>query len=210
MEKMLFLSPHSDDEILGMGGSISKFVKDGHKCYVYYVGIDERDAGPGRPVKEKRLEELKKVAKFFGFEPIVNEKNLVNNYVERDLIKQFEEVINKIKPNRVFIPFPSYNQDHRTVYNAALIALRPHDRNHFVSKVLVYEQEHVVVWDPKPNLPTYYIPIDIERKLAAYKIYETQVRGMRPPELLRSIAKIRGVSANVPYAEACQVYRWVD
>ena len=56
------------------------------------------------------------------------------------LIKDIENIVNRIRPREIYIPAPSYNQDHKAVYDACLIALRPHDVNFFVKRVLVYEQ----------------------------------------------------------------------
>jgi len=207
--KNLIISPHADDEVLGMGGTLHYFQVKGEPTHVHYCGINEKDS-VNRPPREKRINELKSVAKFLGFTWSLNEDNVCNNYVERELMRQIEEVIEKIKPERIFIPFPSYNQDHRAVYYASLVATRPHDRTHFIKKVLIYEQEHPLLWDPKQITPNYFIPIDIDKKIQAYHLYDTQVRSYRSPELLKAIAKLRGSSINVPYAEGFMVYRWVD
>ena len=42
-------------------------------------------------------------------------------------IAYIESAINTFRPDIVFIPNPSYNQDHQAVYDASIIALRPHD-----------------------------------------------------------------------------------
>ena len=115
----------------------------------------------------------------------------------------------------VLIPYPSYNQDHRAVYDAALVALRHHDTNHFVKKVLVFEQPHSFLWDYNHNIsgsfkPNYYKKLDIENKIESYKLLESQVRGHRSPEILRTLAKLRGMQSGFDYAEAFQIIRWID
>jgi LmbE family N-acetylglucosaminyl deacetylase len=134
----------------------------------------------------------------------------VNYFVEQEFIGRVEDLINTIKPEAVYLPHPGYNQDHRTVFDAAIVALRPHDRNHFVNKVLVYEAVHDVIWNPRPMTLNYFVPIDIDRKMAAYALHETQVRGMRTPQHLREIAAVRGAASNCAYAEAFQILRWCD
>jgi len=201
--KALIISPHADDEVLGCGGFLAKHGKD---CFVYYVGIDEFHIIS----REDRLEEVKKVAALFGFKWEHNATTKVNNYTEVELIDVFEKLVNRLKPDMVFIPHPSYNQDHRAVFDAALIALRPHDKNFFVKKVLVYEEPHSITWDVAPMNPNYFVEIDIDKKIAAYKLEKSQVRGMRNPAMLRAIAELRGAHMNAPYAEAFQIMRWVD
>lgn len=201
--KVLIISPHADDEVLGCGGFLSK---NGKNCFVYYVGIDEFHIIS----KEERLKEIKKVAAFLGFEWDYNKDTKVNNYREIEIIGVFENLINRLRPDMVLIPNPSYNQDHRTVFNASLIALRPHDKNFFVKKVLVYEQPHSIIWDRLPINPNYFVEIDIDKKLSAYKLEKSQIRGMRNPKTVRAIAKLRGAHINMPYAEAFQILRWID
>lgn len=205
----LVISPHLDDEVLGCASVL------GSDTFVLYCGRDEESIQDAwvrsRPTEEERLAELDKVEHHFGFDYYIL-SHPVNNYELRPLVSSFEACINKHKPRQVFIPHPSYNQDHKTVYEAALIALRPHDINWFVPQVLVYEQPHVYLWghsghDFKPN---YFIPLDVEDKIEAYNLYKTQVRDFRGPDQIRAIARMRGAQANVPSAEGFQILRWVD
>ena len=95
------------------------------------------------------------------------------------------------------------------------VALRPHDSNFFVKKVFAYEQPHVFLWDNSHQIdsafkPNYYRAIDIERKIKAYELMETQVRVFRSQETLRSMAQLRGAQSNLDYAEAFQILRYVE
>ena len=202
--RKLIIAPHVDDDVLGCGGIMDS------DSFVIYCGLDESGI-PDRPDTDIRLDEINKVIGITNHKfEILN--NLVNRYNEYDLINDFERVINNYKPKEVYLPHPSYNQDHRAVYNAALVALRPHDRNHFVNKVLIYEQPHMFFWDNggidfKAN---YFVPINIEKKIKVYKYMESQVRSFRDPKHVKSMAKLRGGQSNCDYAEAFQVLRWVD
>ena len=166
---------------------------------------------PGRRIAvEERRQELEEVARFLGFKFECNFKSRVNMYTEGEFIAIFEGLINRLKPERVYIPHPGYNQDHRAIYHAAFIALRPHDKNHFVPKVLVYEAAHDVLWSPATMKLNYFAPIDIEKKITAYELHVSQVRSFRSSDMLRRIAKLRGDMAHVDYAEAFEVLRWVE
>ena len=144
--KDLIISPHADDEVLGCGGILDK------NSFVYYCGLDEsllsEDIQKDKKHRigiEKRLQEIKDVEGYLGFRWDWNVNSKVNHYTEIEFIKVFEDLINDLKPERIFIPYPSYNQDHRVIYNAVRIALRPHDKNHFVKKVLVYEHVDISI-----------------------------------------------------------------
>ncbi len=207
MKKKLIISPHIDDEVLGCGGILDE------DTFVIYCGMDESHINESwvreRPSENIRIKELKSVANLTKHRYIILE-NKVNYYKIQALLSSIEKSINEIKPDEVYIPHPSYNQDHRSAYEAALTALRPHDLNHFVKKVFIYEQPHMLLWDDENFKPNYFIPIDIERKVKLYEIMKSQVRKFRSSEHLRAIAKLRGGQSNYDYAEAYKILRWVD
>jgi LmbE family N-acetylglucosaminyl deacetylase len=119
-------------------------------------------------------------------------------------------VINEEKPEQVYIPYASYNQDHQTVFKASYAALRPHDRNFFVKKVLVYEQVHPFLWDYTGFKPAYFRWLDVNQKLTGYNYHCSQVREHRNEEKIKVLAKLRGYQSNMDYAEGFEVVRWID
>ncbi len=201
--KKIIISPHIDDEILGC----FSVIKD---ALVVECGVDEFHIVS----REERIKEITRASEKYSFDFILLE-NHVNHYEIMNLIDPLSEVINKYKPEMVFIPYPSYNQDHKIVYEACNVALRPHDINHFVKKVLVYEECQVFLWDYTHNIngsfhPNYFVPLNIEEKLDAYQTLKSQVRSFRSPELLKNIAFCRGSQSNMEYAEGFQILRWID
>ncbi|MBS3132139.1 hypothetical protein J4212_06910 [Candidatus Woesearchaeota archaeon] len=200
--KKLVISPHIDDEVLGCGGILDK------DTFVLHCGVEDRSY-----IDENgRIAEIEAVQKVAGFKMKLL-KNKVNEYRIIDLIPEFEKALNELKPEQVFIPHPSYNQDHRAVYKAAIVAARPHDTVFFAKKVLVYEQEHVLFWDHASAIkfsPNYFVPIDIERKLKMYSLLKSQVRSFRSPEHVRALSVLRGGQCKSGYAEAFQIIRWID
>ena len=210
--KSLIISPHVDDEVLGCGGILNE------RCFVYYCGIDEGQwnvthnvVDPQRRIAvDRRFEELKSVAAYLKFKYECNFESRVNLYTEGQFIPILERIINAIRPEKIFIPHPGYNQDHRCIYDAAMVALRPHDKNFYVPKVLIYEAVHDVLWSPNGMTLNYFVPIDIEKKIKAYELHASQVRSFRSSDMLRRVAKLRGDMAKQEYAEAFQIVRWVE
>ena len=200
--KKLIIAPHVDDDVLGCGGIIDS------NTLVLYCGLNEKGI-VNRPSFETRIKEANSVKKFLGHDYILLD-NKVNNFNVQKLIGEIEEIINNWKPDAIFLPHPSYNQDHKVVYDASLIALRPHDINYFVKIVCVYEQPHSFLWESDKNfIANYFIPIDIDRKIASYRLMETQVRKFRSPDTIKSIAQLRGAQSNCKYAEAFQLLRYI-
>lgn len=205
--KKLVISPHIDDEVLGCGGIIDE------NTYIFECGIDKNRAVPnwGIVTEESRLEEFYAICKACGARGEVYNKTKVNNYNLRELIPEIECVINKEIPDEIYVPSPtSYNQDHREVYYATMVALRHHDINYFIKKVFLYEQPHVLLWPVASEFnPNYFVEIDIEKKLKLYNLMSSQVRKFRSPETLKLIAQLRGKQCGYEYAEAYQILRWV-
>ena|SRR5258706_2242352 len=199
--KHLILAPHIDDEVLGC----YSFLRE--NTFVHFFGVEDRSYAS----KEQRIDELKASSRAAGFQWAIS-NHTVNDFRLALLIGEIEARINELKPNIILFPGPCYNQDHRAVHSAAMVAVRPHDKNWFVPTVLLYEQPQLLTWPYGIQLwePNYFRPIDIEAKLKLYSLYASQVRGHRSPELLRSQARLRGCSANHEYAEAFFCKRNVD
>lgn len=197
--KNLIIAPHIDDEVLGCSAFLNE------DTFVLYCGVQDRE---GIDISG-RYEELEKVRKETGFQYHVLKHTHENKYELFDLLQSFEARIKISTPEFMLIPFPSYNQDHRTVYDAAFTALRPHDKNYFVKKVLIYEQPHTFFWGRSEFVPNYFVPVDINQKLYLYKLMASQVRSFRSAEHLRSMAILRGGHSNMKYAEAYKILRWV-
>lgn len=207
MNKRLVLAPHVDDEVIGCGGIL------GQGTAVLYFGVDDFH---GVSASDRKLEAAalaKRAGNNFIWSDILDEPFVVNRYRDQftDLIYFIEGVSQATQPDEVLLPWPSYNQDHQAVYDAAMVALRPHDRNHFVKRVLLYEEPDCF-WPGirEPFKPTLFRPIDIDEKIARYSLMPSQVRGHRSPEHIRALAVVRGAAIGVPFAEAYHILRWVE
>lgn len=194
----LVLSPHVDDEVLGCYSFLNP------DCHVVFGGIEDR------PSVAIRTEELAASSEALGFsyEELAQP---VNAYSSTALLPLFESIINNRRPSTVLLPEPSYNQDHRAFYEAGMIAVRPHDQNHRVDRVLVYEQPHSLIWplDNDTFRPSVFVPIHAEAKVAAYERYASQVRGHRSPDTVRALAQLRGAHIGEPAAEAFELRRQI-
>ena len=198
--KKLVIAPHIDDEAVGCGGILDK------DTYVYFCGVDWFH----EISQAERLKEADNVSEHFGYKYEVNTMPVVNDYDTNYFINVFQKVINEYAPDKIYIPYPSYNQDHRAIYDAAMIALRPHDRNFFVKKVLVYEGMGAFQWYKTDYEVNHFVKINIDRKITGYLLHQSQVRAHRSTEHIRSLANLRGSQIGVEYAEAYIVKRWVE
>jgi len=209
--KTLILSPHMDDEVLGCGGIVAKMMEAypnlEDKLSIFYFN----DFHPGVDTKVFLNENLN-FMQMVRCTKTLSRYKLVNRLSTFEIsrhITEIEEAINVFEPDTLFIPFPSYNQDHRHVFESAITASRPHDKNFYVKNVLVYEQPETLHTNRcAPHfVPHVFVPININKKIELYQIYKSQIRGHRKVSHIRHLAAVRGMSCCVPYAEAFMVIR---
>lgn len=202
--KILLLSPHMDDEVLGCGGLIYNitldtsadlhihYFTDVHPLFECEVTRKENDAFVSQVGATKSISKFGDKTNKLETVPIIEH------------ITEIENLVNEYKPDTVLVTFPSYNQDHRRVFEATVTATRPHDRNFFVNNILLYEQPETVQSNRlEPHfIPNVFLPIDINGKFKLYGIYKTQMRGHRTFTHLKSLAALRGSQCNAPFAES--------
>jgi N-acetylglucosamine malate deacetylase 1 len=204
---ILIFSTHMDDEVLSCASFLEK---DLENVTIFYHNNIHPVVG-GKVIQD----ENEKLISFLGCDKRLSNIRSVNRLdtvATDDLINEYENVIKSVSPHTIILPFPSYNQDHRAVYMAALTVLRPHDKVHFVKKVLLSEQPETFGVIDRNSLfkPIYYRKLDIDRKIKLNKFYQSQLRGHRSLDFIGSIAKVRGNQSNYEYAEAFEVLRWVE
>jgi LmbE family N-acetylglucosaminyl deacetylase len=187
----LIIAPHADDETLGCTGFLNKAI-------VLICSFDSQ-----------RIGELITASSNIGYTFILGEGK-ENNLDMSYMVGEVESWVNSFRPEMVFIPHSGYHQDHQVAYNASFAALRPHEKNFFVKKVLVYEGIHDFIWSDEKFIPNYFIPIDIEKKIEAFSYYKSQMKSHRSLDSIRQLAALRGKQSGYPYAEAYRIIRWCE
>jgi N-acetylglucosamine malate deacetylase 1 len=229
-QRVLVLSPHPDDEVIGCGGLISKVKDRGGQVYIQFITLgDTRDISEtGMSTADERMFEIEQVAgilKFDEWDVALRGSQYhlrLDTVAQADLIGLVEQdgglSLRAVEPTVVLLPSPlSYNQDHRAVADAALTALRPvgasSDRAPTVAAIF---EEVADQWTPHaappPNL---FVDLDathLDAKIEAMRCYASQVRPhphTRSLEALRNMAVVRGGHSGVAYAEAYHCVRWI-
>lgn len=206
--KVLVFAPHNDDEVLGVGGTIAKLADQGHDVFICEVTkSDTREE-----VIEERSEALAahkvlgvKETIFLDF-PVVRLREVPLIHLNAKLL----EVVEDIKPNIAFIPHKGdMHMDHAVVAHSSMVALRPIN-NIKVENIYAYETLSETEWNI-PTVDNIYIPniwSDISKyinqKLEAMNCYQSQLREQNHPrtlEIISTLAKLRGSTIGVPFAE---------
>ena len=200
--QILVLAPHTDDGELGCGATIAKYIAEGKQ--VTYIAFSTcSQALPADLPADTLITECKAATKALG---ITN--NIFFDFTVRRLLFHRQEILEELiklnqqlKPQTVFIPAENdVHQDHQVVFAEGLRAFKN-------SNVLGYE----LPWNNFRFQPNYFEKIteqNLQLKLAALKEYRSQSqRKYMSPDFIRSLAVVRGMQANAPFAEAYEIYR---
>ena len=216
--KALVIAPHMDDEVLGMGATISRRVSEGDEVFVCCVA--HRVYGHQYDEKKNRFEMqcARSAQGVLGYKEI-RFLGLPDERLDaclQDIIIPVEKYLNEIRPEVVYVNHRGdNNQDHRAVFQASMVALRPAS-NLDIRRVLCYETPSSTEQAPSvPEtafLPNYYVNVSshLERKIEAWRCYETEKREFPHPrseEGIVLLARRRGVESGFKAAEAFVILR---
>lgn len=217
-KKVVVIAPHPDDEVLGLGATISRFTSMKIEVSVLVV------SGHLPPLYDKSSFDITKKEAEKSFE-IMNVSNwefleipatTVHKIPVAELNSKISKFLQYHKPDWVFIPFPDRHIDHRTIFDASVVCCRPNVKD-YPKVVLAYETLSETHWNV-PGIEPGFIPdlfIDtsnhMNQKEKALKSYNSQIEGnqSRSVEASKALAKFRGSQNGCDYAEAFKVVRIV-
>lgn len=213
MKKILVVAPHPDDEVLGCGGTIKKYTKEGDEVFLCVVTKAYTPDWTEKYTKDK-VADIKKSNAVLGFKktyflglPTVK----LDTIPQKELNDKISDVIREVNPDILFIPYVGdTNQDHRLVFEACFVSARPFENK--IKKILAYETLSVAAWGVKQFAPTTYTDITgtLKDKLKAMSCYRSELREFPHPRSLEGItilAKKRGTESGLRAAEAFVVIR---
>lgn len=222
-KNILVVVAHTDDETLGLGGTIARHSSMGHKVYGISMtdGLSSRINQNKRNIKfrEKASEKAGKIIGLNWLERTNFPDNAMDTISILEIIKVIEKAKNKINPSLIYTHSSAdLNIDHRIVSEATLTAFRP-QTNEIWEEIRTFEVPSATDYGHKsitnsfnPNL---YINITKtwKKKLKALKEYKIEMKNSphsRSFEGLENLAKYRGNQVGLPYAEAFDVIRKIN
>ncbi len=177
-ENIIVLSAHSDDFVLGAGGTIANYASEGRNVHaiVFSYGEKSHPWMKKHLVKRMREQEARAAGKILGctvhfFE--LEEFKFLETYKEKGVDTAIQDFITKFRPAKIFThsredPHP----DHRAVNT---ITLELYDSLHG-SKPEVYVYS---IWNPvsfRTSYPALYVDVSgtFSTKLKALKKFQSQ------------------------------------
>jgi len=213
--KVLVISCHPDDEIIGVGGTIYKHVQNDDIVEVLIITEASSPEWSDEYREQKKIEQ-EEVDTFLGINKRhhLNYPSLSLDSINRSRLNyEIYKMIEKINPDIIYTHYNNeLNNSHNIVGDATLVGCRTPNK----STIYMYESEGTRSFQ-KSFTPNYYVQLthsQLEKKIDAFSFYESEVKDSPHPRSfrgIRTLAKYRGDEVGVQYAEAfIQVRRlWI-
>jgi LmbE family N-acetylglucosaminyl deacetylase len=203
---ILVLAPHTDDGEFGAGGSINRWVGEGHT--VFYVAFSAcQDSVPDGWPADVLIHELREATTCLGLD---QERVRVLDFTVRRFAQTRQEILQalvdlkrEIDPDLVLMPaVDDLHQDHHTVAMESLRAFK-------TVSLLSYE----VPWNNIQFRTGCFVTLDdanVEAKIRALRCYRSQAaRPYAKEDFQRAQLRFRGTQVTTTFAEAFEVVRWI-
>lgn len=226
MKKILVISAHPDDEVLGMGGTIAKLTQAGNEVYVLIVtdgsSSQYRDSDELNEIIEDKKQETKACADVLGIKQVLYGElpdMKLDSTPHISINQVIENTIDRIQPEIVYTHFwGDVNMDHQQVYKSTLVAVRP-VMGQIVKELYCYRVPSSTEWTPNKAdtmfMPNVFVNINdvVEQKYEAFAKYSTELRDYPHPrsvQYLRETDKATGLKVGLYCAEEFVLLRKIE
>lgn len=203
--RRLVIAPHMDDESLGCGGLLAKHADESTVVVVTQSG-DQRRAEHARALDVLGVTD----ARCLEFEDGTTQHHMMR------LVASLDEVLAEVRPDEIYLPFPSLHQDHIGVYEAGMRSVRlSMSPGHWVpNSVLVYDiavyDVNLYPSDLRWNVFEALTEEQADLKAAACAAYVSEnPGGAHPMNGIKEIAATVGLARKVEFAEQFALVRQV-
>ena len=217
--RVTVISPHPDDETLGCGGTLLKHKESGDQLDWIIV---TRAHSPqwDTATLDRKESEITSVAKAYGFDQVVRlgfPTMQLDTLPLGNLISSIADAVEKTTPDQLYLTHSGdIHSDHRLVFDATMSALKAFNRNTSVTRLLSFETLSSTEAAPanasRAFVPNVFSDVTafIDRKLEIMSLYETELQPFPLPrslESIRALARFRGATVGLEYAEAFMLIR---
>lgn len=212
MRKVLVVSPHSDDETLGAGGTLLFYKKKGYQIYWLNFTSVKKEYGYTYEQELERSIQIKKIIESYPFDGYycldIKPAN-IEQYELSSIISRVSKIVSEIRPEVVILPYPyDAHSDHYFVYKIMQACTKTF-RYPFVKKIMCMEIVSETEFGDimHPFVPNYFVDITeyLEKKIQLFSTYDSEISihpFPRSEEHIRALATHRGAMISSQYAEA--------
>jgi len=212
---ILALSPHADDVEIAMGGTIAKYVDEGHNVTIMTAILpkENKDGKIDDFMSKNRIKEAKIASKILGAKLDVLDLDPYDFSFSRKYIKIFDKKINEYKPDIIFSCWEhDTHQDHKSLSDILFAATRKNSISINMYEVMIPGGLNTYSYNPQ-----YFINISkyIDTKIESIKSYKSvfeknQENYNQYFDSIVGRAKFRGGVIGVDYAEAFVIAKKIE
>lgn len=199
---VLVLAPHTDDAEIGCGGTLSRYLAEGHKVKVVVFSLINPSIKPDWILKEEFLESMQRME--------ITDHHCYNfpmrrlDSVRQDILEELVTIRNGNDFDMVFLPSSNdLHQDHTVISNEGIRAFKD-------ITTLGYE----LPWNNLRFNTQSFVTLKswhVNKKIMALGSYKTQKdKKYMHPDFIKGLAIARGGQIGVDFAEAFEVIRWIQ
>ena len=221
--KILCISTHPDDETLGCGGTLLRHQANGDALY-WLIVTQAYEPQWSAEIIECKTAEIQAVADAYGVQEtfrLALPSLRLDAIPQSDLIEGIRNGIDQVRPETVYLIHDGdVHTDHHAVFTATMSVLKAFYMHKWgVRRILCYETLSSTEAAPSQLhrlfLPNVYHDITpyIERKVEIMAMYKSETQRdplPRGPSAIQALARYRGATVGVDYAEAFMMIREVS
>ena len=209
-QKILVVAAHSDDEVLGCGGTLLKHIARGDEVHVMFLtnGVGARGSDDGANARSNACEKVMVQIGVSSFRQLDYPDNQLDGTALLEIVKVVEDFISVIRPTIIYTHFQGdLNVDHRVCSAAVSTACRPLSGTSHI-QIFAFEVASSTEWSIEDAFkPSHFVNIEnfLDDKLKLMSIYDDEVRPFPHPrslEAISALAKWRGSTSGFCAAEA--------
>ena len=212
---IIVLSPHADDVEIAMGGTIAKYVDEGHNITIITAILPREniDGNTDEFMNKNRKKEQKKSANILGANLEILDLDPYDFAFNRKYIKLFDKKIKSYKPDMIFSCWEhDTHQDHKNLAKILFTVTRKNNISLNMYETMLPGGINTYSFNPQcfVNISKY-----IDLKIKALKAYESVFVNKKNnySKYFDSIvgrAKFRGEIIGVDYAEAFLIVKKIE
>lgn len=218
--RILVICAHPDDETIGCAGTLLAHHNQGNELY-WLILTKAYTPKWGENVIRAKEAEVHMVARSYSMKEVFW-PGLPSTQLDaipiNQIIVEVQRVLELIKPQWVYVVHHGdIHTDHHAVFKATTIVLKPFYMNKFgVRRLLSFECLSSTEAAPPLNdrlfIPNMFKDITpyVEQKIEIMNIYQTEIQAdplPRGSSAIRALARYRGSTIGVEYAEAFSMIR---
>ena len=229
-KRILVVVAHPDDELLGLGASMNRLIKDYQvNTHVVILGegitsrSEERNTEKWKAELAIHRKNIHAAQEAIGYHSVAIydfADNRFDTVALLDIIKIIETEKEKFQPDIIFTHHGGdLNIDHQRTFEAVITACRPMS-NEIVKSIISFETASGTEWrastDPRHFIPNLFIEVtqkNLDAKITGMECYEFEKRPYphpRSPEALKIQAQRWGVATGNQFAEAFMLIRSIN